>query len=205
LAANSTTGNNLGISVPPSEVRLITGPQAPYKWAFLPEKRYLFQKHLSKHCMRAYKEIYRGVGEAFEAVPTNASSEARASAMVMEALPENPSGLEAVAKPTGSFTAKIDELMGQILTLTTELEQSRLAASQAEMLNRELEASLEAAQLNMNALQEENERIKEACHRNTQVANFFRAKAVQLDAVIKEISSTVESAKAKVPIVCPDP
>jgi chromosome segregation ATPase len=153
--------------------------------------------------MRAYKEIYSGVGKVFEAVSINASnSEAPASAMVMEAIPENPSDLEAVAKPTGSFTAKIDELMGQVHTLTAELEQSRLAASQAEMLNRELGASLEAAQSNANALQEENERIKEACHRNTLAADFFRAKAVQLDAVIKDISSTVESAKA---IVCHDP
>jgi hypothetical protein len=55
----------LGISVPTSDVRLIPGPQDLYKWASLPEKRYLFNKHLSKHCIRAYKEIYTEVGESF--------------------------------------------------------------------------------------------------------------------------------------------
>jgi hypothetical protein len=35
--------------------------------------------------------------------------------------------------------------------------------------------------------------------------SIVKAARAGLDAVIKEISSTVESAKAKVPIVCPDP
>jgi hypothetical protein len=110
------------------------------------------------------------------------------------------SDLEVAKKPAGSFTAKVNELTNQNIILTTELEQRRLAASKAETLNQELGASLEAGQLGANALHQENERIKETCRRNTLAANFFRAKAAQSDAVIKEISNALESAKAKIPV-----
>lgn len=206
MIAKFITGSSLGIWVSPPDVCLITRPQDPYKWAFLPEKRYLFQKHLSKHCIRAYREIYTGVGEAFEAITTDTSkSEAHPSATILEAPSEKTSDPEIAKKPVTSFTAKIDELTSQNIILMTELEQWRLVASKAETLNRELGASLEAAQLGANALQQENERIKETCRRNTLAANFFRAKAVQSDAVIKEISNALESAKVKFPVVCPDP
>jgi hypothetical protein len=92
----------------------------------------------------------------------------------------------------------------QNLALITELEQWRSTASNAEALNRELGASLEAAQLSVNALQQEKERMKESCHQNIMAANFFRTKAVQADAIIKELFSAFESVKAKIPAVCPD-
>jgi hypothetical protein len=72
--AKFITESSLGISVSPANIRPITGLQDPYKWVFLPEKRYLFEKHLSKHCIGVYREIYVGVGEAFEAVLTDASN-----------------------------------------------------------------------------------------------------------------------------------
>ncbi|KAF2182670.1 hypothetical protein K469DRAFT_669658 [Zopfia rhizophila CBS 207.26] len=64
---------NLGFSIDPSQVRLITGPDDPYEWSYLHEKRHLFEKHLSKHTLRAYLELYNGVGKSFEAVSTNVS------------------------------------------------------------------------------------------------------------------------------------
>jgi chromosome segregation ATPase len=186
-------------------VRLITGPQDSYKWISLPEKRYLFEKHLSKHCIRAYREIYVGVGETFEAVLTDASNnETGPSAEILEAQPETTSDLEAVKKPTGSFTAKIDELTRQNLTLMTELEQWRSTALDAEASNRELGASLEAAQLSVNALQQERERMKETCRQNAIAANIFRIKAVEADAAIKELFGAFESIKAKIPAICPE-
>lgn len=180
-------------------MRLITTPQDPYKWAFVPEKKHLFQKQLSKHCIRAYKEIYKGIDdEVFEAIPADGSnSQSRASTMTAEAELEDVSNSEVQAKPAAKFTAKIDELTNRNLRLMTELEKWRSAATQAEIANRELEASFEAAQLHANVIQQENKRMKEASRRNSQAASFFRAKAEQSDAVMKDIFSTLESAKAK--------
>jgi hypothetical protein len=203
--AKFITESSLGISVSPADVRLITGPQDSYKWVPLPEKRYLFEKHLSKHCIRAYREIYVGVGEAFEAVLTDASNnETRPSAEILEGRPETASDLEAPKKPAGSFTAKIDELTRQNLALTTELERWRSTALNAEALNRELGASLDAARLSVNALQQEKERMKESYRQNAIALNFFRARAVEADAAIKELFGAFESIKAKIPAVCPD-
>jgi hypothetical protein len=200
--AKSITESSLGISVLPADVRLITGPQDPYKWVPLPEKRYLFEKHLSKHCTRAYREIYVGAGETFEAMPTDASNnETRSS---VEARPEKASDLGVAEKPAGNFTTKIDELTRQNLALMAELEHCRSTASNAEALNRELETSLEAAQLSANALQQEKEQMKESCRQTAIAANFFRAKAMEADAAIKELFSAFELVKAKIPAVCPD-
>jgi hypothetical protein len=85
-----------------------------------------------------------------------------------------------------------------------ELELWRSIALKAEALNRELGASLDAGQLSVNALQQEKERIKESCRQYAIAVNFFRTKAVEVDAAIKELFGTFESVKAKIPAVCPN-
>ena len=138
-------------------------------------------------------------------MPTDASNnETRLSAEIAEARPENTSDLEVAKKPAGSFTAKIDELERQNLALMTELEQWRSTASNAEALNWELGASLEAGQLSANASQQEKEGMEENCRQNAMAANFFRTKAVQADVTIKELFSAFELVKEKIPAVCPD-
>jgi len=59
----------LGISIKPAEVRLIISANNLYTWQILPEKSYLFKKHLSKHSIGASRDLCRGVGVSFEAVP----------------------------------------------------------------------------------------------------------------------------------------
>jgi hypothetical protein len=40
--------------------------------------------------------------------------------------------------------------------------------------------------------------MKESCRQNAMAANFFRTKAVEADAAIKELFSAFESVKAKI-------
>ena len=54
--------------VEPGDVRLIPNINNDYAWQVLPEKQYLFQKHISKHSIGAYCELCRGIGVSFEAV-----------------------------------------------------------------------------------------------------------------------------------------
>ena len=70
-------------------------------------------------------------------------------------------------------------------------------------MNRELGASLDAAQLSVNALQQK-ERMKESGRQNAIAVNFFRTRAVEADAAIKELFGAFESIKAKILAVCPD-
>merc|ERR1711939_823411 len=64
--------STLGITVKPSEVRLNPGPNDPYAWSVLPEKRgifsEIFSRNLSQHSINAYKTLCEGVGRSFEAV-----------------------------------------------------------------------------------------------------------------------------------------
>ena len=46
--------------------------------------------------------------------------------------------------------------------------------------------------------------MKEDCRQNSLTANFFRAKAAQSEAIVKEIFSALESAKAKISAAYPD-
>jgi hypothetical protein len=45
--------------------------------------------------------------------------------------------------------------------------------------------------------------MKEVCRQNSLAANFSRVKAAQLEAIVKEIFSALESAKAKIPAASP--
>ena len=58
----------LRIVVEPAQVRLKPDVQDGYMWNTLSERQYLFTKQLSKHSVGAYLELYREVGESFEAV-----------------------------------------------------------------------------------------------------------------------------------------
>ena len=81
---------------------------------FLRRGNYLFEKHLSKYCIRAYREIYVGVGEAFEAVLTDTSNnETRVYGNIGS--PRDDFGSRGCEKPAGNFTAKIDKLTRQNL------------------------------------------------------------------------------------------
>ncbi|KAJ4332567.1 hypothetical protein N0V95_009634, partial [Ascochyta clinopodiicola] len=66
--ADAKQEQQLGFQIDPLEVRLITSPDEPYTWSYIPEMEHLFRKHLSKHTMGACVELYAGVGKTFEAI-----------------------------------------------------------------------------------------------------------------------------------------
>ena len=87
----------------------------------------------------------------------------------------------------------------------TKLKRSKSTALNAEALNRELGASLDVVQLNLNALQQEKKRMKESCRQNIIATNFFRARAImEANAIIKKLFDTFELIKAKIPTACLD-
>ena len=45
--------------------------------------------------------------------------------------------------------------------------------------------------------------MKEICRQDSLATNFSRVKAEQLEVIVKEIFSTLESAKAKIPAAIP--
>jgi hypothetical protein len=92
MRAKECTEEVTGVYIQPSEVRTIPSANDPYRWKILPEgpenhensenpedlkkerpKIYeeIFKKNLSDHSINAFKALYYGVKERFEAVPVN--------------------------------------------------------------------------------------------------------------------------------------
>lgn len=66
----SRIGETLGIEVQPSDVRLKSEEDTPYRWQIDdPALEPLFQKHLSKHSVGTYMLLHKMVGQTFQAVP----------------------------------------------------------------------------------------------------------------------------------------
>ena len=58
----------LGISIEPSQVRLKTRLDDPYKWEKMKEREYLFMKNLSNLSTNQLRELCNGIGKSFVAV-----------------------------------------------------------------------------------------------------------------------------------------
>lgn len=69
---NPATESRLGLLIDPVEVRLIPHHSDPYTWSYMPQRRHLFRKQISKHNLGAYREMCTEVGRSFEAVARDA-------------------------------------------------------------------------------------------------------------------------------------
>ncbi|KAL9948567.1 hypothetical protein ACHAO5_001667 [Verticillium nonalfalfae] len=105
----------LGIILDPSHVRLQTSREDAYAWQVLPEKQYLFEKNLSNHSIRAYKELCDCVGVSFEAV-LKTQAPAYPGQQLLSAAPSEPL----------SFTSRINELEVQNAYMSQQLQLLRL-------------------------------------------------------------------------------
>ncbi|KAL4888216.1 hypothetical protein BDV59DRAFT_196628 [Aspergillus ambiguus] len=94
----------LGIQVKPSEVRLRGGEDAlKYTWKIEdPSLEPLFDKHMSKHSVGAYMQLYREVGHSFYAVHSDGQTKQRTQPLVvpseLDRLQEDNSRLEEEVK-----------------------------------------------------------------------------------------------------------
>jgi t-SNARE complex subunit (syntaxin) len=115
-------------------------------------------------------------------------------------LPEGCCDPEAATRPAKSSTARIVELSNRNTEVEVELEHWKSVASQAELLNRDLGATLEAAQSDAKSLQLENERITETCRQIMLAAKFHHTEASQAKKAFMELFRTFESIRTKVSV-----
>ena len=114
-------------------------------------KEHLFSKNISDHSIRALKELYREVGQSFEAV-NNGTACVFQTGSVTSSQP---------LKESSSFRSRINELQNLLSTQGDELEywQSK-AASEGEM-RREAEANLAGSERMTRAVLEDNQRLEQ--------------------------------------------
>jgi len=108
--------NNLEILINPIDMHFITNTDDPYIWKVLPEKEYLFKKHLSKYSIRVYIKLWWEVGVSFEAVLASKSNK-----YTQIKLQHSQQSQQESSEVKVSFTARIDRLELDNTKLSSEL------------------------------------------------------------------------------------
>jgi hypothetical protein len=135
--ANVSEESTLGIKVKPSDVRLNPGPNDPYTWKVLPERRgvfsEIFSKNLSQQSVNGYRTLCEGVGVAFEAVfvssnETNTMDAITSVSKVGSRVQDFPKNMQLQTKGA-SFSGKIAQLQDANSKLCEEIDGWREKAS----------------------------------------------------------------------------
>ena len=167
----------LGITIEPAEVRLITSAEDPYIWQMLPEKSHLFKRQLSKHIIGAYKELCREVGVSFEAALApdlstftgREPNEGRQGTISMSSPPD----------PQTSFTAMIERLKLEKLTLVTEMNKSKDQAIKATELKESGKEETNRLKLVIQSAEMDKQMLQQDVQNLTGVVEYLRTTTVK--------------------------
>ncbi|KAF8856264.1 hypothetical protein BDZ45DRAFT_804288 [Acephala macrosclerotiorum] len=170
--------NQLGISIDPSEVRLITNEEDPYSWKYLPTRAHLFQKSLSKHSIGAYMELCREVDISFEAVAGKHTL---------------------FAKTKENFTTRIAELEAENSTLKSEGNRWKEAATAEAQQKREAEEAINELRLLLHTANLENQHLQYEIQKQNSIADALRKNVVDSRHIVNEASSILERLKSSLP------
>ncbi|KAH8653990.1 hypothetical protein BGZ60DRAFT_568501 [Tricladium varicosporioides] len=163
----------VGISIEPSQVRLIPSIDDPYTWKVLPGKTHLFSKNISDHSIGAYKELCEGIDYAFEAVPVAASTGTSTVEHVQETL--------IVTKPPQvSFSSRINELQEENSKLQRELVHWMDQAAAEYQLR--LQSDEEMVRLKV-----ANEALKYELDKSSMMVDYFRGEISKCSQIVGRI------------------
>jgi hypothetical protein len=172
--------NNLGISIDPAQVRLITSTDDPYTWKALPGKEHLFKKQLSKLSIGAYMELWREVGVSFEAVLA-----AKSTAF------SNRKSQESV-ETKFSFTTAIEDLQADNVKLADRLNQWKDQVAKESNLKELAEEEVNRLKIRMQAAEMHNQQLQQEVQRLVLVADHFRSITIRSS---EEVSGVLEKLK----------
>jgi hypothetical protein len=156
------------------QVRLITGAEDPYAWKVLPEKEHLFKKHMSKHSIGAYMELWRNVGVSFEAVLAAVSTE------FSQRHPQES------ADARLSFTARIEDLQTENGKLSNQLNQWRDQAAKESELKK-------LAEEHASRLKIDNQQLQQV-QKLALVADYLRSAIIRSS---REVNRVLEKLKSE--------
>lgn len=178
--ANRYQENNLGISIDPAQVRLVTSTDDPYAWKALPGKEHLFKKQLSKHSIGTYMELWREVGVSFEAVLATESREFSQG---------NQPGR---AETKLSFTTTIEDLQVDNAKLANRLNQWKDQVAKESKLKELAEEEVNRLKIKMQAAEMHNQQLQQEVQRLVLVADHFRSTTIRST---EEVNGVLEKLK----------
>ncbi|KUJ09325.1 uncharacterized protein LY89DRAFT_724351 [Mollisia scopiformis] len=173
--------SKLGISIDPSEVRLITRVEDPYSWQSLPVRTHLFKKNLSKHSIGAYMELCREVGISFKAV-------------VKENI--------LFTRPAANFTNRIAELEAENSRLIGEVNKLKDTAAAESTFKRDAEEAANQLTVVLHTAELENQHLKRDIQKWATIAEDFRVSTADSHQIVNEASLVLEKLKSLLPSIC---
>ncbi|KAI9860586.1 MAG: hypothetical protein M1813_006010 [Trichoglossum hirsutum] len=177
---NKLKEDNLGISIDPVQVRLVTSIDDPYAWKALPGKERLFKKQLSKHSIEAYMELWREVGVSFEAVLATESTEF------------SQRNLQESTEAKLSFTTTIEDLQADNAKLANGLNQWKDQVAKESKLKELAEEEVNRLRIRMQAAEMHNQQLQQEVQRLVLVADHFRSITIKSS---EEVNSVLEKLK----------
>lgn len=157
----------------PADIRLITRPDDPYKWNYLPEKDYLFRKPLSKHSIRAYTDLYNAVGVSIEAVPHTDEAQSQRNDHG-----DDPEAVGLIDRPRHavSFAARIQDLQAENARLQVAAKYWQTEAETESRMRGEVQLRLKDSRARADKVLGENRLFRDRGQRCAKAAGLFRQK-----------------------------
>ncbi|KFY98158.1 hypothetical protein V498_01624 [Pseudogymnoascus sp. VKM F-4517 (FW-2822)] len=183
--------SQLGLTIPPTDVKLITKPEDVYQWSILtPGKAALFNRQLSKHSTGAYIDLCNGVGVHFKAVLGKGAADYEPETRLVTTITafdapeksrEHPSSDTIAEEWREKFHAEVAirealeiemiEIKGENAELLTEM---KALHEEAATRNQELEKAREVLLITSRILQERALKASEDSQKITQAATSLK-------------------------------
>ncbi|KAH6645737.1 hypothetical protein BKA67DRAFT_541893 [Truncatella angustata] len=168
------TSLRTGITIPTSEIRLITSSKDLYRWEWLPEAKEIFTKHLSEHSTGAYRKIFEGIGQTFEAV-----------------LSEDHGSDERVNKTeTTSFTVQIEQLENRIHCLENIIQERDIDLMKHKANQGKLKADLDSMRDKYRIQEQEIQSWMKRAEDAEQIANRYSEEVSKMLPVFQNLQNS---------------
>ncbi|KAL6716974.1 hypothetical protein ACLMJK_004887 [Lecanora helva] len=189
--------SQLGIDIPPAEVRMRPRKEDGYRWSVLPQKEYLFEKNLSKLSTGMYTQIIQGIGVFFEALPKEHSTvEANNEPSTIENSGEphhsqspctQARKLINVEVPEANFMAHITQLQHEVTSLQAQVCQWQSSAQKESSQRAKLEADLKKAKSIFIHLRRESTELRKECQKAKKQSSQLKVKADAWDQDVRQL------------------
>lgn len=176
MVADQNRAQATGVTVAPSEVRLVVRDDDPYEWDHPPEKYYLFHKSLSKHNLGACRELCREAGHSFRAVKRR---ESRPHNTVADESKDSETDCHRLLEQNEFLQLQLDEQSQTIVQLQSTLQHRNLEQRQNTRIREHCEARLIGVEQDLQVLRKGIRALEEEL--NATISRMLPRTSVELE------------------------
>lgn len=215
VIADKLAESSLGLSIQPQDVRLHPLETDAYVWKCLPRSQHLFDKRISKHNIRAYREIIRELGTSIEVLTKHApvSCSKNPSTIFEQGMATSPSIMAnsldvdyedhryietmVANQVKQGFTHTISELQRHNDDLFSQLQEASNRVNQQELRAAQLQAKVDESSRRVKELESTLQHRNAEAARRTRVHEEYKARIQQVEDWIKDWQTGMSSLRTR--------